>query len=103
MVKFQFNHIKVDLHVYSEEINPKINAHNFTFYEEAIEKAEYYVYSHDYILKQVIDKDTYTVLHSIDEMVKSSNPIQVFEKYKPLFKRLSNVKNENETIENKFF
>ena len=24
----------------AEKINPKINAHNFTFYEEAIEKAE---------------------------------------------------------------
>jgi hypothetical protein len=36
-------------------------------------------------------------------MVKSDKPREVFEKYIPLFKRLSNVKNDNEIIENKFF
>ena len=45
----------------------------------------------------------YELLESIDAMVKSDKPREVFEKYKPLFKRLSNVKSENETIENKFF
>ena len=80
-----------------------IRLHNFMVFKEAIEKAEYYVYSHDYIKKQILSNDMYELLQSIDAMVKSDKPRDVFEKYKPLFKRLSNVKSENETIENKFF
>jgi queuine/archaeosine tRNA-ribosyltransferase len=80
-----------------------IRLHNFMVFKEAIEKAEYYVYSHDYIKKQILSNDMYELLQSIDDMVKSDKPRDVFEKYKPLFKRLSNVKSENETIENKFF
>ena len=33
----------------------------------------------------MINKDLYKVLNSIDEMVKSDNPRQVFEKYKTLY------------------
>ena len=80
-----------------------IRLHNFMVFKEAIEKAEYYVYSHDYIKKQVLSNDMYELLDSIDAMVKSDKPREVFEKYIPLFKRLSNVKNDNEIIENKFF
>ena len=80
-----------------------IRLHNFMVFKEAIEKAEYYVHCHDYIKKQVLSNDMYELLTAIDAMVKNDNPRQVFEKYKPLFKRLSNVKSENETIENKFF
>ena len=53
--------------------------------KEAIEKAEYYVYSHDYIKKQILSNDMYELLQSIDAMVKSDKPRDVFEKYKPLF------------------
>ena len=80
-----------------------IRLHNFMVFKEAIEKAEYYVHCHDYIKKQVLSNDMYELLTAIDAMVKNDNPRQVFEKYKPLFKRLSIVKSENETIENKFF
>ena len=80
-----------------------IRLHNFMVFKEAIEKAEYYVYSHDYIKKQILSNDMYELLESIDAMVKSDKPREVFEKYIPLFKRLSNVKNDNEIIENKFF
>ena len=80
-----------------------IRLHNFMVFKEAIEKAEYYVHCHDYIKKQVLSNDMYELLTAIDAMVKNDNPRQVFEKYKPLFKRLSNVKYENDIIENKFF
>ena len=80
-----------------------IRLHNFMVFKEAIEKAEYYVHCHDYIKKQILSNDMYELLTAIDAMVKNDNPRQVFEKYKPLFKRLSNVKYENDIIENKFF
>ena len=76
--------------------------HDLTF-KEAIQQVEHYIDGHDYILEQVVDKDIYTVLHSIDEMVKSDNPIQVFEKYKHLYKKLSNTKKEHSYASNSFF
>ena len=81
-----------------------IRLHNFMVFKEAIEKAEYYVYSHDYILKQVLSNDMYELLMSLDKMVKGNNPRTVFEKYKPLYKKLSNTNtDEVDIIKNKFF
>ena len=80
-----------------------IRLHNFMLFKEAIEKAEYYVYSHDYIKEQVLSKDMQELLKSIDEMVKSDNPRKTFEKYKPLFKRLSNTKVDLSNSNHDFF
>ena len=43
------------------------------------------------------------LLKSIDEMVKSDNPRKTFEKYKPLFKRLSNTKVDLSNSNHDFF
>jgi len=80
-----------------------IRLHNFMLFKEAIEKAEYYVYSHDYIKEQVLSKDMRELLKSIDEMVKSDNPRKTFEKYKPLFKRLSNTRVDLTNSNHDFF
>ena len=73
-------------------------------FKEAIEKAEYYVYSHEHILRQVLSNNMYELLMSLDKMVKDNNPRTIFEKYKPLYKKLSNTNsNEVDIIENKFF
>lgn len=77
--------------------------HNFYLFKDAIQQVEHYIDGHDYILEQVVDKDTYKVLKSIDEMVKSDKPIQVFEKYKHLYKKLSNTKKEHSYASNQFF
>ena len=77
--------------------------HNFYLFKDAIQQVEHYIDGHNYILEQVVDKDTYTVLKSIDEMVKSDKPIQVFEKYKHLYKKLSNTKKEHSYASNQFF
>ena len=77
--------------------------HNFYLFKDAIQQVEHYIDGHNYILEQVVDKDTYTVLMSIDEMVKSDKPIQVFEKYKHLYKKLSNTKKEHSYASNQFF
>ena len=81
-----------------------IRLHNFMVFKEAIEKAEYYVYSHEHILRQVLSNDMYELLKSLDKMVKGNNPRTIFEKYKPLYKKLSNTNtNEVDIIKNKFF
>ena len=81
-----------------------IRLHNFMLFKEAIEKAEYYVHSHDYILKQILSTDMSELLMSLDKMVKSDDPRKVFEKYTPLYKKLSNTKIEPSINNNhKFF
>ena len=51
----------------------------------------------------MINKDLAKVLRSIDEMVKSDNPRKVFDKYKTLYNKVSNVKKSIVTKENNFF
>ena len=68
--------------------------HNFMFYTDVLRRIESIVYGHDYILQQSISKELYTILQSIDEMVKSDTPMRVYEKYKPLYMKMSNVKKQ---------
>jgi len=77
--------------------------HNFMVFKEAIDKAEYYVHSHEYILKQVVSTDMYELLQSLDKMVKSDNPIQVFEKYKQLYTKMSRLNNETPAKKHNFW
>ena len=77
--------------------------HNFMVFKEAIDKAEYYVHSHDYILQQVVSTDMYKLLTSLDKMVKSDNPTKVFEKYKQLYTKMSRLNNETPVKTHDFF
>ena len=42
----------------------------------------------------MVSKDMLMVLRSIDEMAKQDNALEVFEKYKPLYAKLSNTQKE---------
>ncbi len=66
--------------------------HNFHLFLDAIEQAEELIYGLDDIKEQLLNKDLYQVLHSIDEMVKSDDPMKVFEKYKTLYTKMSSAK-----------
>ena len=70
--------------------------HNFQFFRDVIHRLESIVYGHDFILKQSVSSDMYKMMHSIDEMIKSNNPRLVFEKYKPLYSKMSNTKKETQ-------
>lgn len=70
--------------------------HNFQFFRDVIHRLESIVYGHDFILKQSVSSDMYKMMHSIDEMIKSDNPRTVFEKYKPLYSKMSNTKQETQ-------
>ena len=72
-------------------------------FKEAIDKAEYYVHSHDYMLQQIVSTDMYTLLKSLDEMIKSDNPKIVFEKYKQLYRKMSNTNKEPQIKTHQFF
>ena len=77
--------------------------HNFEFFKDTIDKLESIIYGHDFILEQATSFDTYKLLHSVDEMIKSDNPKQVFEKYKQLYTKLSNMKKEDQIKTHSFF
>jgi hypothetical protein len=77
--------------------------HNFYLLKDAIQAITWLVYGHDYILKQSINSNTYKILQSIDEMVKSSNPTKIFEKYKPLYMKLSNMSIKTDVKNHDFF
>ena len=71
--------------------------------KEAIDKAEYYVHSHDHILTQVLSTDMYNLLKSLDEMVKNDSPTKVFEKYKQLYTKMSNFRKDTQVKQHSFF
>jgi len=77
--------------------------HNFYLFLDAIEMIEQSVFALEHSLEQLLKKDLYQVIRSIDEMVKSDDPRRVFEKYKSLYNRVSNVKKSIVTKENNFF
>ena len=80
-----------------------IRLHNFYLFKDAINQIVDYVYGHNYILEQIVDRDLYKVMTSIDEMVKSDDPKRVFEKYKPLYLKLSSSKKDDIQTESKFW
>ncbi|MCK9430150.1 MAG: hypothetical protein M0R17_09120 [Candidatus Omnitrophica bacterium] len=80
--------------------------HNFYYYKEVMELLNSYVYSSEYLEEQLVTTDTFNVLKSIDEMVKahltSKSPFKIFQKYKPLYLKLSTYgQTQNNT--NNFF
>tara|TARA_R110000851_G_scaffold24804_1_gene71784 strand:+ start:698 stop:1912 length:1215 start_codon:yes stop_codon:yes gene_type:complete len=78
--------------------------HNFQFFRDVIHRLESIVYGHDFILQQAVSNDVYKMMHSIDEMVKSDDSQRVFEKYKPLYAKMSNTKKESKVnTEHTFF
>ena len=106
--EFDKEHLRDVLHwedaiAWKSECTTAMRLHNFMVFKEAIDKAEYYVHSHDYILKQVVSKDMYELLKSLDKMVKSDNPIQVFEKYKQLYTKMSRLNKETPIKKHNFW
>lgn len=79
--------------------------HNFAVFKDCIRNANNIVYNDDYILQQNVSKETFSVLKSFDEMIKSNNPKQVLDKYMPLYVSISRrlFGNFSETITDDFF
>ena len=92
-----------DVAEWNTQCTMAMRLHNFYVFKDAIRNVTDLVYGHDYILEQVIDRDIYKVLHSIDDMVKSEDPKLVFEKFKQLYIKLSNTKKEHTYDGGKFF
>ncbi len=81
----------------------RMRLHNFYLFLDTIELIEQSIYGIRHNLEQMINKDLAQVLRSIDEMVKSDNPRKVFDRYKKLYNKISNVKKSIVVKENNFF
>ena len=81
----------------------RMRLHNFYLFLDTIELIEQSIYGIRHNLEQMINKDLAQVLRSIDEMVKSDNPRKVFDRYKKLYNKISNVKKSLVVKENNFF
>ena len=83
-----------DLYEYEGDGASGMVLHNFMVFKNAMDTINDYVYGHPYLLEQMVSKDMLMVLRSIDEMAKQDNALEVFEKYKPLYTKLSNTQKE---------
>ena len=59
--------------------------------------------SHSDLVEQITTPDINNLLKSVDELVKSENPIETYNKYQPLYLKLSNPNKEEKKVINKFF
>jgi len=63
--------------------------HNFGIFIDAINQCNELVYSDRYILDQLLCHDSALILKSIDEMIKTGKPMEVFNKYLPIYKKVA--------------
>ena len=80
-----------------------MSLHNMYVLLDCIRRIKEVANSHDDLIEQVTNRDIYKLLISIDEMVKSENPMDVYRKYEPLYLKLSNPNKEQKSVVNKFF
>ena len=77
-----------------------MSIHNLYVLVECIERIQEIMKHHDGLIDQVVGSERFKLLNSIDEMVKSDSPMDVYEKYSPLYLKLSNPRTEEKTNTN---
>jgi hypothetical protein len=80
-----------------------LSLHNTYVQLDCIRKMKEIVNSHDGLISQVVGKDFHTLLLSIDEMVNSVSPMDVYKKYELLYLKLSNPRKEPQIKTHLFF
>ena len=80
-----------------------MSIHNLYVLVECIDRIKEIMNSHDGLIEQIVNVDMFKLLKSIDEMVKSDSPMEVYKKYEPLYLKLSNPNQESKVITNTFF
>ena len=80
-----------------------MSIHNLYVLVECIERIQEIMKHHDGLIDQVVGSERFKLLNSIDEMVKSDSPMDVYEKYSPLYLKLSNPRTEEKANTNVFF
>ena len=92
-----------DVAVYNRTCFTGMSTHNLYVLIDCIDKIKEIMNSHDDLISQIVKGDSFKLLNSIDEMVKSDSPMGVYKKYEPLYLKLSNPRKEEKIITNTFF
>ena len=92
-----------DVAKYNRTCFTGMSAHNLYVLVDCIDKVKEIMNSHDDLINQIVKNDSFKLLNSIDEMVKSDSPMEVYKKYEPLYLKMSNPRQEEKVITNKFF
>ncbi len=92
-----------DVYEYNRNSFVGMSTHNLYVLIECIERIKEIMSMHDDLVRQVVSEEKFKLLNSIDEMVKSDSPMDVYYKYEPLYRKLSNPNKEQKPILNKFF
>lgn len=112
----QFDYLLRDQYTYQDILEWNDNAtaaaimHNFMLFKQVADECHNHVYTHPYLLEQLINSDQYLVLKAVDEMVKAyengTTPALVFAQYKPHFMKMTSskaIKTSNSVITHNFF
>ena len=80
-----------------------MSIHNLYVLVDCINRIKEVMNHHDDLINQIVGDEKFRLLKSIDEMVKSDSPMDVYNKYKPLYLKYSNPRKEEQKQTNKFF
>jgi len=80
-----------------------MSLHNMYVLLDCIRRIKEIANSHSDLIEQITTPDINNLLKSVDELVKSENPIETYNKYQPLYLKLSNPNKEEKKVINKFF
>lgn len=83
-------YVKNPLQIGNQQYMAAMTLHNFSIFKDAIEKLDMVINQDDYFKKEIFNKDIYKILIAIDELVKSSDPEYIYNKYRPLFSQYEN-------------
>lgn len=84
------------------EYRAAMTNHNFSVFQDAIKQMKTLINGDRYILEQMVSKDVWQLLQSVDELVKTDDPKQVYNKYIQVYNKVFK-KNKNSKVNNTFF
>jgi len=94
-----------DIYEWNNGAFTAMSIHNLYVLIECMGRIREIMGSHDGLIEQIVKGDMFRVLRSIDEMVKSDSPMEVYKEYLDLYLKLSNPNEENKEVTktNNFF
>lgn len=88
-----FNNIitEQDIFDFNEKVVCIMTLHNFLTFKQGISMVNELVYNDPYLVEESVESTLFSVIKSIDEMVKSEDPLKVFNKYRPAYIKASKL------------
>ncbi len=92
-----------DIYEWSRGAFAGISVHNLYVLVDCINRVKEVMGHHDDLINQLVGDEKFRILNSIERMVKSDSPLDVYDKYKPLYLKFSNPRTEETKVNRRFF